>query len=216
MTENNSASKDITIRVHSVDQLIDIGKAVLEKLILPPIEEVGLLITDQVRLFRLKNQVSILQKADNYIKEKGIKTKKVATKVMASYLEDCSLEENEALKDKWAALLVNTVKDNSIVDNSLFSYILGQLSPQDAQFLDTIFNAVVSVSFSGKGKVMVHTYQLYFTNKITRNVTGGDISVDNLLRLRLLTEQGTNSEPIVHLSNLGFNFVINCMYLESI
>src|SRR5690348_12530428 len=146
MNSDSASDRSITLRVEAIDQLISIGKSVLEKLILPPVEEVGLLVTDHLRYFRLKNQVGILMKADKYLKGKGIKTKRVATKVIASYLEDCSLEEDEGMKEKWAALLVNTVKEDSRVDNTLFSYMLSQLSPQDAQILHRIFTAVVSES----------------------------------------------------------------------
>ena len=203
---------DINIRIHAVDQLIDLGKGILEKVILPPFEEVGLLLADQIKLFRLKNQVDILDKADKYLKQKNIKTKRVSTKVIATYLEDCSLEEDETLKDKWAALLVNTVKEESQIDNVLYSYILNQLSPKDANILETIFSAVIMESNNGPAKVLVHTHKMFFTSSITRKISGSDISIDNLIRLRLLKESGNHPEPFVVLTNLGFSFVINCTY----
>lgn len=212
MSDEKTSNKDITIRIHAIDQLLDMGKAVLEKLILPPVEEVGLLLTDQIRYFRLKNQIGILLKADAYLKEKGIRTKKVATKVMASYLEDCSLEEDEGMKEKWTALLVNTVREDTAVENALFSYVLGQLSPQDAQILDQVFQSVVTESSAGVGKAWVRQHQLFFTHTLIRENPGADVSIDNLIRLRLLKEAGTNIEPFVYLTNLGFNFVIHCRY----
>jgi len=206
----SSDMAELEIKVHAVDQLIDLGKGVIEKVILPPFEEVGLLLADRMKLFRLRNQVDILVRADKFLKQKNIKTKKVSTKVMASLLEDCSLEEDEPMKERWAALLVNTVRDDGNIENPLFSSILSQLSAMDAQIMDIIFRDSVSQSGSGLSKSWMHTHKMFFTSEIIKQFSSGTLSIDNLLRLRLLKEQGNNETPIVSLTNLGFSFVISC------
>jgi hypothetical protein len=51
---------------------------------------------------------------------------------MAPLLEQCSLEEDEGLQEKWAALLAHTVSEGSELNSTLYSHILGQMTKSDA------------------------------------------------------------------------------------
>jgi hypothetical protein len=49
---------------------LDAVKSFLDRLIGPSIDEVGLLIADPIRLWRFKNQIKILAKAQQIVKDK--------------------------------------------------------------------------------------------------------------------------------------------------
>jgi hypothetical protein len=129
---------ELTIKVPGLDQLAEIAKDFVQKAISPALEEVGGLFADQVRLYRFTRQVDIVLKAEAYLKKKNIKTKKVSLKVLAPLLEDCSLEEDEKLQERWAALLANTVSEGSTLDSTLYSHILSQLTRADAEVFELL------------------------------------------------------------------------------
>jgi hypothetical protein len=53
----------IDITSTAVEKALDIAKGFLDKLIVPAIEETGLLLKDQVTMWKFKNQVKMLNKA---------------------------------------------------------------------------------------------------------------------------------------------------------
>ena len=108
------------VKVPALDSLAEAAKEFIQKVITPPLEEVGLILSDSIKLWRFKNQVNIVTKAEAYLKEKGIKTKKISLKILAPLLEGAAMEEEESLQDKWAALLANTVSENSQINTNLF------------------------------------------------------------------------------------------------
>ena len=101
------------LKIQPLETLAQAAKEFLQKVVTPPLEELGLLFADSVKLWRFKNQVSILSKAENYLKEKEIKTRKVSLKIMVPLLEECSLEEDENLQDKWLFVIeLSYIRDN--------------------------------------------------------------------------------------------------------
>jgi hypothetical protein len=72
----------VEIKIPAIDNVTEAAKDFLQKVITPPLEELGLLFSDQVKLWRFKNQVTILAKAENHLKAKGLKTRNVSLKVL--------------------------------------------------------------------------------------------------------------------------------------
>lgn len=132
-------------------------------------------------------------------------------KVIAPFLEDCSLEEDEGLREKWAALLVNTVIESSSIENGLFSHILSQLSPNDAKVLDLAFKTVQHSS-NGDSKMWAHTGSSIDMSGLQSSARNLTITIDNLIRLRLLKEAHSGNPFSVVLTSLGVLFLINCNY----
>ncbi|WP_295793696.1 Abi-alpha family protein [Mucilaginibacter sp.] len=129
--ENKSFKVDFTSK--AVEKAIDIAKDFLDKLIMPSIEEAGLLIKDQVTYFKFKNQIRILNKSKVYCEKAGISTKAISLKLLCPLLENAALEEDEYLQDKWAILLGNLVDSEQNIENHVFPYILSQLSSSEFQ-----------------------------------------------------------------------------------
>lgn len=137
MGENDKSTK-IDVTSSAVEKGLDIVKGFLDKIIGPPAEELGGILQDRVKLWRVKNQINILQKAEEHISKKGITTKKIAMKIFVPLLEDASLEEETTLQDKWVALLVNYVDLSQKLKNAIFPYILSQLSSNEVKALDQL------------------------------------------------------------------------------
>jgi len=110
-----------------------------------PLTELFGIAGDEIYFFRLKNQYKILLKAEKFISDMGIdEPAKVPLKTIMPLLKDGSMEENETLQDKWAALLANAVnpKYNHSYD-SIFFDILSKLTTAEAILLDKLYEAYV-------------------------------------------------------------------------
>lgn len=118
---------------------VDLAKNFLEKLILPAVEEVGLLLRDKVAHWKFSNQVSTLNKAREFCEKNDIVTKPVSLKILFPLLENAGLEEDENLQEKWAILLSNLVDSKQNIENHVFPYILGQISLKEFLFLEKAF-----------------------------------------------------------------------------
>jgi len=210
----------VDITSTTLEKGIETVKAFLQKLISPPIEELGLLLGDNVRLWRFKNQIKILQKADEYFKSKNLDPKQIPLKVLVPLLEAASLEEDEDLQNKWAALLVNYVDSTKSFTSTVYPYILAQISTSEAKGLEYIGTNANS-KLSTRNKVRYHDVAYRF------NLF--DANFSNLLRLGVIREVHEviteptpttfgSSTPVVYLkevpdiqaTELGIDFLEAC------
>ena len=117
-------------------QGLESAQGFLKRLILPMATELGLLIADPIRIWRLKNQVKILNKAKEICEKQKIDPKAISVKLLVPLLENASLEEDEELQNRWAILLANLVDSNNNIANHVFPYILGQISKNEFLLLE--------------------------------------------------------------------------------
>lgn len=129
--------KKIDITSTVVEKGLDIAKTFLDKLIIPAVEETGLLLQDKVTKWRFNNQIKMLNKAKAYCEKNGINPKKVSLKVLCPLLDYAGLEEDEVLQDKWSLLLSNMVDSGQNIENHVFPYILSQISTNEFLILET-------------------------------------------------------------------------------
>ncbi len=137
MNDENKKTK-IDISSTAVEKGIDIAKDFAGKLVLPPIEELGLLVKDQISYWRFSNQVKILNKAKSICENNNVSVKSIPPKLLCPYLENASLEDDDNLQDKWATLLVNMVDSKQNIQNHVFPYILSQLSKDEFGLLESV------------------------------------------------------------------------------
>jgi hypothetical protein len=126
-----SDNKEINIKSSTIEKGLELAKEFLGKLIGPTIEEIGLLVGDNIKYLRFKNQIRILLKAKKYVEERKLSVKEIPVKILVPLLENSSLEENDDLQDKWAKMLTNMVDSESNLQNQIFPYLLGQISLQE-------------------------------------------------------------------------------------
>ncbi|MCZ8354781.1 MAG: Abi-alpha family protein [Cyclobacteriaceae bacterium] len=133
-------NKKIDITSTALEKGIDTAKEFLDKLIMPAIEETGLLLKDKVTMWKFKNQVRMLNKAKIYCEKNNISPKIISLKLLCPLLDYSGFEEDEILQDKWAVLLSNLVDSEQNIENHVFPYILSQLSSKEFQILDKVYD----------------------------------------------------------------------------
>lgn len=132
--------KKIDITSTAIEKGIDLAKDFLDKLIMPSVEETGLLLKEKVTFWKFKNQVKMLNKAKEYCEKHKINPKTISFKLLVPLLETSALEEDELLQDKWSILLSNMVDSEQNIENHVFPYILGQISKNEFLHLEKVCN----------------------------------------------------------------------------
>ncbi|MDM1522034.1 hypothetical protein HX088_01900 [Empedobacter sp. 225-1] len=132
------------IKSSTIEKGLEIAKDFVDKLITPAVEETGLLIKDQITMWRFKNQIKILNNAKSYCDKHNIEPKKISLKVLSPLLEYSSLEEENYMQDKWSILLSNLIDSEQNIENHVFPYILSQLSSDEFQPLEDVYEICIS------------------------------------------------------------------------
>ncbi|WP_312820400.1 Abi-alpha family protein [Kaistella carnis] len=127
------------IKSSTIEKGLEIAKSFVDKLVMPTVEETGLLMKDHMTMWRFKNQIKMLNKAQEYCVKHQISPKKISLKVLAPLLEYSSLEEEEEMQDKWSILLTNLIDSEQNIENHVFPYILSQLSKDEFFPLEQVF-----------------------------------------------------------------------------
>jgi hypothetical protein len=136
--ETTSMKLDITSTV--AEKSIEAAKGFLDKLLVPAVEETGLLLKDKIAHWRFRNQVRVLGRAKEYCEKKGISPKQVSFKLICPLLEYAGLEEEENMQDRWAVLLANLVDSEQNIENHVFPYILSQISLKEFEVIEEVAN----------------------------------------------------------------------------
>src|SRR4051812_10152986 len=109
----------------------------LDRLLVPAATDVGLAIGDSVKVWRFKRQLRLLQEVKRLIEHSGADIKPIATRLFFPVLEAASIEGDDEMQTRWAALLANEATNVGYVHPS-FIDVLRQLAPQDAGLLDKL------------------------------------------------------------------------------
>jgi len=178
-------------------EVVRIANDFLEKIAGPPAKEIGGLLADKVRYLRFKNRIKILQKAQEFLREKGISPSRVSLKILLPILNEGWLEEEESMRDKRAALLANAANPGSrgLVPPS-FPEILKELSPQEALILDYIIQKATEEAYLQGKHMLEHDVTTRETCKwpvsaselkeeLELSDSDFEIAIDNLRRLGL-------------------------------
>jgi len=128
-----------TVIEKGIEEAAKAAKDYLDKLIAPGLEQGGGIIGDTVAYWRFKNKVNLVLKAKAFLETKGIEPKRLLPEVVAPLLEAGSLEAENDMKDRWAALLASAAAEPSSVPPA-FPRILSELSSTEAQILEWMAN----------------------------------------------------------------------------
>lgn len=115
----------------------------IAKFVSGPLEQGIGIFEDHLKYLRWERQIRLMQRAQDFLRLNGLPapTRAVPLKLLIPIMQGASLEENDELQDRWAALLVNAANANfhSEVRRSYVA-ILEQLTPLDAQILDVLYS----------------------------------------------------------------------------
>lgn len=121
-----------------------VGKAV-SKVTGSPAGEFGELLKDHIRFRRAKNLVKFYLKYQKIVEEAGIDQREVPFRLWFPTFESASIEEDESMQERWAALLANAANPGAEVDvDPSFVETLKQLSPLEAKALDAMYRPPLS------------------------------------------------------------------------
>ena len=112
----------------------------------PALSQMGLIIGNHARLFRIKNLIAINEKLDGILDERNLERgdlKNISLSVGLPLLEKASYQEDDFLQEKWANLIASSMGNggNDSSDISLdntYVEILHQLSRLDCEVLEYI------------------------------------------------------------------------------
>lgn len=104
----------------------------------PGLQELGFLLRDNVRRWRLKNILRVLEKAEGKLNFDGKQLNLTANpRVGLSIMEECSVVDNEELQDLWAGLFASSCTPDGRDDSNMnFVDLLRRMSTVEARILD--------------------------------------------------------------------------------
>jgi len=125
---------DIPLAEKSIDAL----KGFLNKVIGPSAEELGLMMQDELRIRRLKNQVKNLTRVKEIVEAGNISVKHINLKALSPYLNGVAVEEDEDLQEIWANMFVNYIDATRNLTQTVYPQILQQLSSLEVKIMLTM------------------------------------------------------------------------------
>lgn len=178
------------------------------------------ILSDQVKLWRWKNQVNIIKKTQEKIESSGLNKQQIPLKVLAPIIQNSSLEEDSNMQDKWANMLANAATGNHQVSPN-YAAILNELSPIEVGILDKIYQEVNKEADYQKRKALQFDASKLRTMLIISEEKM-DLIIENLFRLNLLQSpagQGVmlgdfpfalRTTKVFEFTTLGYDFVKAC------
>lgn len=164
----------------------------------PGLEELGYLIKDRVRLWRLNNIVCTLEKAKGKMIFDGQDLQLTANaRVGLSIMDGCSEVDNDELQDLWAGLFVSScTPDGSDDSNMNFVDLLKRMSSVEAKIVDYSCQNCKKTLFPNKllipQKITVSFDELVRITGI-KDVYRLDSELDHMRSIELLETGGTFS-----------------------
>jgi hypothetical protein len=212
------AAKSVAAAVNLEEKAEGILKAVLG----PPAKELGDLWKDRVSARRFRNLVQIAAKAKEQLEAAGLTPKEVPLAIIHPLLQSASVEEEEDLQKRWAALLANAcagAPESQMLRS--FVDILKQLSSPEAKFLDRAYRETLDPARLRGG---------HFAPPERYPILEGTLAllrpsmIANLERLGVITRQSHNHQVFtsslgttvtasanrLYVSDLGMEFVCAC------
>jgi hypothetical protein len=161
----------------------------------PASQELGQMFSDQMKFWRLKNAVRILEKAQSIVDERGLKPEQIRAMGFGEgvlLLEAASMEEQETVQDLWARLMANAVDPKSSIRvEKMYIDVLKSLSSREVIFLE-LLEMIEKERGAGLTINKLHEFQtkmsLVAEEKWRRFPTEERaMSIQNLMRLRCVT-----------------------------
>jgi hypothetical protein len=115
---------------------------ILRKIVGPLADEMGESMGVVARHYRYKLAVKMYQKTERMLLDAGLQPHSVPPRLFLPIIENASMQDDEDLHTRWAALLANAATSPDLVHPS-FIEVLRQLTPKDAELLDELCDSCV-------------------------------------------------------------------------
>lgn len=145
-----SESKAIEEVAKTTGKAIEAGRELggfLSKYVGGSLEQAMGIVEDKLKYLRWERQIRLIERANNLLAAKGLPqpTRKVPLQIAIPLIQGGSLEEDDWLQDRWAALLVNAADAASHIEiRRAFISVLEDLTPLDALLLEKIYSSTAT------------------------------------------------------------------------
>jgi hypothetical protein len=211
----------------SVNVVLSPVADIIRSLFGPAATEIGIFWGDSVKEWRRKKSDRVIIETAETAALAGLRLNPVAPRLLFPILEAASLQDDEDLHRRWVALLTNAATNNVEV-LPCFPEILGQLTSQEAQFLDRAYieeatsNQVKELQLNHPDLDVLRGFATVYglSGKLISSLE--PLLIENLERLMLVTRIKTkltvNDEPVhtsphanhLYITELGKRFVEVC------
>jgi len=111
-------------------------EAFLKATCMPAFEELGKMMHDKVRVWRLTNILKIIEKAKGKIGyDENSDSITINPKVALSIIENASNEDNDEIQEMWAGLFITANSEITDDSNNMYVNLLKQLTLSEARYL---------------------------------------------------------------------------------
>lgn len=124
-------------------QALELLGETLRKITGPLADEIGESLGVWARHYRYRLGIKMFQKTERMLTDAGIDPHAVPPRLFLPMIENASMQDNEDLHTRWAALLANAAASPDSVHPS-FIEVLRQLTPKDAKLLDDLYDSCVA------------------------------------------------------------------------
>ena len=207
--------KNINIKSSTIDQGLKIFSDLIKDFVSPSIKEIGELLGDNIKLYRLKNQLRNLEKIKKICEKEKIIIKKINLKVLFPYLVSVSLEEDENLQEMWSNLFVNYIDSKKNLQVIVYPEILKQISSEEAKLLIKIKELDGQIQFGAKGRGHYDNYYNieYLANLqrlgLIQEIIDAIVDTGKNTFSKMKEVQQIHSEGY-YLTDFGYNFLNSC------
>ena len=117
-----------------------VGFDLIRRLCGPAADEIGLMLRDHVRLWRMKNWVRLQKRALQFLEKEGLHSQsRLHPRLMFEIIEKGTLTEDDLLIDMWAGLLAASCTEKGGDDSNLvFTDILARMTSFEAKLLQDV------------------------------------------------------------------------------
>lgn len=162
----------------------------------PGLEELGYIIKDEIRYWRLNNILSMLNLAQGKMEFDGKEINLTANaRVGLSIMESCSEVDNKELQDLWAGLFVSSCTPDGKDDSNMnFVDILRRMSSVEAKIIDYACKHSTKFIYPNK-LIMSDGLTISFDTLVeitgTKDIYRLDSELDHMRSIELLADSDT-------------------------
>lgn len=141
MSEEAKAAQEIAKTAGKAIDAASKAGGFIARFVSGPLEQGVGIWEDRLRYARWERQLRLMRRAEDFLKASGLQapTRAIPLKLAVPLLQGGSLEDDDELQDRWAALLVNAANADAVAVQRSYLAILEQLSPLEAKILDVIY-----------------------------------------------------------------------------
>lgn len=178
--EQSKAAQEVAKTSGKFAEIAEKVGGFISKVIGPASNQVGGILEDWTRYYRLKNLLSIADKVKNIHARRKIegKTMPIPPRVAIPMLESAALEDDDTLQDVWAKLIANsTDPDFKSALHPGYIEIVKQMSPDEAIILDSFLK--------------LQTYPMLFSHHVSKTLENTGSSLANRMMWHLQRDEAS-------------------------